>query len=69
MVNDVTARGKIRERFQTALFPVTSEGRGVPMEPLYYFTLSQSLPDVGLWMYDSGREEVQKLVLGSFKAI
>lgn len=34
MVNDVTARGQIRERFQTTLFPVTTEGRGDRIAPL-----------------------------------
>lgn len=31
MVNDVTARGPFGERFQTALFPVSSEGRGAAL--------------------------------------
>lgn len=34
MVNDVTTRGWLRERFQTTVFPVTAEGRGEPIVPL-----------------------------------
>lgn len=52
MANDVTSRGKLYERFQTTLFPVTTEGRGKPFVPLKEFTTSQSFPDFGSWMYD-----------------
>lgn len=66
MVNDVTTRGEFRERFQTTLFPVSTEGRGVHILLLKEFTTSRSFPDFRSWMYDWGLPWALKVVFEGF---